>query len=262
VLLAIDVGNTHIVAGVFEGDVLKNQWRMATDSRRTADEYGVLLLQLFNTSDISVSQIDGAILACVVPPLILVMQQLCRKFLGLDLMVLGPGMKSGIQIVYDNPREVGADRVANAAGAQAMFSGNIIAVDFGTATTFDCITDDGRYIGGAISPGIGISAEALYRAAAKLPRVELSAPENPIGKNTVDSIRSGLLYGYAAMVDGMVRRLSEYFPSKPKVIATGGFTPLLMPLCETLEEAVPDLTLEGLRIIYERNRKSPGKSAK
>mgnify|MGYP001255393829 FL=1 len=258
-LLAIDVGNTHIVTGVFDGDVLKNQWRMATDPRRTADEYGVFLRQLFDSSGISVTQIDGAIMACVVPSLVIVMQQLCRKFLGLELMVLGPGMKSGIQIVYDNPREVGADRVANAAGAQALYGGNIIAVDFGTATTFDCITEDGRYIGGAISPGIGISAEALYRAAAKLPRVELSAPENPIGKNTVDSIRSGLLYGYAAMVDGMVRRLSEHFSGKPKVIATGGFTPLLMPLCETLEEAAPDLTLEGLRIIHERNRKTTGK---
>jgi len=262
-LLAIDVGNTHIVVGVYENEHLVNKWRMATDVAKTADEYGVLLCQLFSSSNLSSSAFDGAVLSCVVPPLVSMWQELCQKFLKLDLLVIGPGTKSGIQIVYDNPREVGADRVANAAGAQFLYENeNIIAVDFGTATTFDCISSDGKYIGGAISPGLSVAADALYKAAAKLPRVELTPPPHPIGKNTVDSIRSGLMFGYAALVEGMVSRLSAQFDSPPRVIATGGFASLLSEQCDTIEDVVPDLTLNGLRIIYERNRKASSKSGK
>lgn len=253
-LLVFDVGNTNIVLGVFEGNKLKEHWRISTITQRTADEYAVLLNVLFNGSQLDLKTVEAIVISSVVPPLMLALNQMSIKYFGFSPLVVGPGIKTGIQIKYDNPREVGADRIVNAIAGYELYGGPLIIVDFGTATTFCAITSKGDYLGGAISPGIGISTEALFSRAAKLPRVELVKPAGVIGKNTVSSMQSGFVYGFAGQVDALVCRMKKELTGSPLVIATGGLAELIAQEAISIDKVDPLLTLTGLRIIYERNK--------
>jgi type III pantothenate kinase len=252
-LLVIDVGNSNIVYGLFDGVTLKHQFRVETGRSRTADEYRVVLYQLLQMHGVVPAQVTAAALASVVPSLTEPMAELVRQSFGTEPLVIGPGVKTGMAILYENPREVGADRIVNAVAAYERAKGPVIVCDFGTATTFDCVTPKGEYLGGVIAPGVQISADALFARAAKLPRVEIAKPPHVIGRNTIHSIQSGIVYGYVGLVDGVVARLREELDAKAVVIATGGLARLIAPLSLTIAEAVDELTLEGLRLIYERN---------
>ncbi len=251
-LLVVDVGNTNIVLGVYDGDQLTRRFRIRTVDGRTADETGVLLHDLFAHAGLDGSQIDGAIISCVVPDQLHVFRRTCSRYFNTEAVVVGPGVRTGMKILADNPREVGADRIVNSIAAFELVGGPCIVVDFGTATTFDCVSERGEYLGGAIAPGYSISADALFRQASKLPRVEIARPEHVIGKNTVHSMQSGLYYGYVGMVDGLVRRIRAELAEPTRVLATGGLSSVIGRGSETIEQVVPDLTLQGLRVIYER----------
>jgi type III pantothenate kinase len=251
-LLAIDVGNTNTVLGVYDRDHLVRHWRLATDADRTVDEHGVLLHSLFATAKID-RPIDSVILSCVVPPLQKTVEQVSREYLEVQPVTVGPGIKTGMPILYDNPKEVGADRIVNAVAAYERTRTATIIVDFGTATTFDFVTPKGEYLGGVITPGPGIALEALYQRAAKLYRVEMTKPPRVVGRNTIHAIQSGIVFGYVAMVDGLVRRIREENDAAARVIATGGFATLLAPESETIEEVDEFLTLDGLRLLHQRN---------
>ncbi|MGY5340893.1 type III pantothenate kinase [Paenibacillus glucanolyticus] len=253
-ILVVDVGNTNIVLGVYQGKKLLHDFRISTARQSTVDEYGVLIHNLFQMSNILVSQIEGVIVSSVVPPLVGVVEEMCNKYIGKAPLIVGPGIKTGLNLRYENPREVGADRIVNAVAAVEQYGGPLIVVDFGTATTFDCIDREGNYLGGAIVPGIGIATEALVQRASKLPRIELEKPKKVIGRNTVHAMQAGIVYGYAGQVDGLVKRIkAEMGTDNVKVIATGGLAELIASETESIEEIAPLLTLEGLRIIYERN---------
>ncbi len=253
-LLVIDVGNTNIVLGLYEGARLVRRFRIRTVASRTADETGVLIHDLFRHADVDPGEVDGAIVSCVVPDQLHVFRRACQRYFGTDALVVGPGVKTGMRIRLDNPREVGADRIVNAVAAYERVGGRCIIVDFGTATTFDCVSRKGEYLGGAIAPGYQISATALFNRASKLPRVEIAQPETVVGKNTIHSMQSGLFYGYVGLVDGVVRRIvDEIRDPAPRVLATGGLASVIGRGSETIDEVVPDLTLEGLRLIYALN---------
>lgn len=253
-LLVIDIGNTNIVLGVYREEELAACWRLATDVHKMADEYIVLLNSLFSNEGLSKSEVKGSAISCVVPPLLPVFQEVCRKHLQVEPLVVGPGIKTGVRILIDNPRELGADRIVNAIAVRRLYGTPAIVIDFGTATTFDVVSREGDYLGGAIAPGIAISAEALYREAAQLPRIELAIPKKVIGKNTVTSMQSGVLFGYVALVEGMVERIVEELGEETKVIATGGLAGVIAREASIIQVVNPNLTLEGLRLIYEMNR--------
>ena len=255
-LLVIDVGNTNIVIGLYREKTLTHHWRLQTSRERTADEYGVLVRSLLEHHQIQMQEVEDVIMASVVPPLSGVIESMCVRYFNQKPLNVGPGLKTGMPILYENPREVGADRIVNAVAAYARFQKGGIVVDLGTATTFDAISPRGEYMGGAIAPGIGISAEALFQRASKLPRVEVAQPPRLVGRNTVHSIQAGLFYGYVGLIDGIVRRmLREIEGDSHFVIATGGLSSLFVEESEVIDEAIDDLTLEGLRILHERNKK-------
>jgi type III pantothenate kinase len=253
-LLCIDVGNTNIVLGVFKDDTMLNHWRIRTERDMTGDELGLLINNLFVPEQFEMSGIDATIISCVVPPLLNAFKEFCQRYLHHEPLVVDPDMETGMPIKYDNPKEVGADRIVNAVAAYQKYRTGLIIVDFGTATTFDYISPEGVYEGGAIAPGITISAEALFQRASKLPRVEIFAkPKMVIAKETIASINSGLIYGYAGLVDGIVNRIKKEVGFDTTVIATGGLAPLIKSEATTIDYVEEFLTLEGLKTIFKLN---------
>ena len=253
-LLVIDVGNTNTVLGVWDRDNLVRHWRIGTSRKRSADEYGVLLTQLLQLASLTLADIDAAVLSCVVPPAEWVIVHMLSDYCKLKPLVVGPGIKTGLPIRLDNPKEVGADRIVNAVAALAKNPGPQIVVDFGTATTFDAIDKKGAYLGGAISAGINISMEALFQQASKLPRVQFARPKAIIGKTTVGAIQSGLFYGYVGLVDGIITHMKDELGQDSRVIATGGLGKLIASASVHIKEVDTMLTLKGLKIIYQLNR--------
>ncbi|HET6352529.1 MAG TPA: type III pantothenate kinase [Coriobacteriia bacterium] len=252
-LLAVDVGNTQTVIGLFEGDRLAGHWRISSNASLTADELRVKVGGLLALGTLSWGEVTSLILSSVVPRLTAAWESVA-EVAGVEILVVGPGLKTGMPIRYDNPHEVGADRIVNGVAAYAAFGGPVIIVDFGTATTIDVISDDGAYLGGAIAPGVETSAEALFTKAARLSKVDLEAPPKAIGTNTRASVQAGLLLGEAAMVDGLVRRVWSELGTETPVVATGGLAPSMAPLCEVISDVDVDLTLTGLRMIRDLNQ--------
>lgn len=253
-LLVIDVGNTNTVLGLYREKQLVRSWRLTTDQTRTADEWAIAARELFSIEGLSFAEVDAAIISCVVPPLLHTLESFCTTYFRLQPLVVDADTKTGLTIRYDNPREVGTDRLVNAVAAYALKQCSLIVIDFGTATTFDYLSGNGEYQGGAIAPGLSISADALYEKASKLPRVAIACPPRVIATNTVNSMQSGLFYGYVGLVDGIVGRMKQEASEDPCVIATGGLASLIAPHSQTIDEVDSSLTLEGLRIIYELNR--------
>ena len=253
-LLVIDVGNTNTVVGVFDGDKLVQNWRIRTVANHTVDEYGMLIYSLYKSSKISAKSINDIIISCVVPPMLNILEPLCEKYFHLKPLIVEPGIKTGMPIQYDNPWEVGADRIVNAVAAFDKYKTDLIIVDFGTATTFDYVSPKGEYMGGCIAPGIVISSEALFEKASKLPRVEIKRPKTLIAKDTISSMQAGIFFGYAGLVDGIVERMKAEVKSNPKVIATGGLAGVIAPETSNIDIVDENLTLEGLRIIHLKNK--------
>ena len=253
-LLTIDIGNTNITFGVYNGQVLEYHWRIKTDHGRMADEYGIIILGLMRHRGLRSEQIQGVAMASVVPPLTAVFRDMVKSYFKQTPLVVGAGVKTGVQIRYDSPRDVGADRIVDAAATFKLYGGPACIVDFGTATTFDAITDKGEYLGGALSPGIAIAAEALFSRTSKLPRVDLVRPPRAIGTNTVHAMQSGLIFGYVCLVEGMVARFRAELGEPMRVVGTGGLAQTIAQETDVIEVVNPWLTLEGLRMIWEMNR--------
>ncbi|MRX72974.1 type III pantothenate kinase [Bacillus lacus] len=252
-ILVLDVGNTNTVLGVYKDTELKHHWRMETSRNKTEDEFGMFIKSLFEHVNIRFTDITGIIISTVVPPIMYALERMCHKYFHQKPLIVGPGIKTGLDIKYENPKEVGADRIVNAVAGIHQYGGSLIIVDFGTATTYCYINEHSQYMGGAIAPGINISTEALYTKAAKLPRIEINRPDHVIGKNTVSAMQAGILFGYVGQVEGIVRRMKEHAKETPKVIATGGLAPLIADESSVIDAVEPFLTLKGLQLIYERN---------
>ncbi|MFP4307034.1 MAG: type III pantothenate kinase [Desulfococcaceae bacterium] len=255
-LLVIDVGNTNTVMGIYRGEEPVRDWRIRTERNTTEDEFNLLISGLFAGAGIQLDAVTDTIISSVVPPMAAILSAFCRKYLNHEPLWVDAKTAAGMPILYDNPREVGADRIVNAVAAYEIYRTALIIIDFGTATTFDAVSAAGEYLGGAISPGVGISAEALFMRASKLPRVDiLKAPERVVGRDTIGSIQSGVIFGYAGLVEGIASRMTaEMGAPKPRIIATGGLAPLMADVCPAIEAVEPDLTLEGLRLIHQRVR--------
>ena len=254
-ILVIDVGNTHIVLGVYEKNELLANWRLSTDKERTADELGMFLRSLFEHAGLTPHKLEAVVVASVVPPIMYTLEHAIRKYFKLEPMIIGPGTKTGINIRYQNPKEVGADKIVNAVAGYELYGGPLVIVDLGTATTFCAVSPKGEYLGGVICPGIKISLEALFQKAAKLPRIDLVKPDSVIGKNSESSMQSGIFYGYIGQVDYIVKRIKqEMQEDSVKVIATGGLARFISEESRTINHVNPTLTLEGIRIVYERNK--------
>ena len=253
-LLAIDVGNSNNVIGLFSGEKLLTHWRIRTEWNRTADEYWVLIKEFILLNNVETETIDDIIIACVVPPLVPILQGMAKKYFLCEPLIVGPGVKTGISILYRNPSEVGADRIVNSVAAFEKYGGPLIIVDFGTATTFDVVSSKGEYLGGCIFPGVQISLEALFKNTAKLPRVDMTLPEKVIGKSRVESLRSRAVYGFSGMVESIVRQIKDELDQNARVIATGGVLDWITNKTAVIDTLDPFLTLDGLRIIYEKNQ--------
>jgi len=257
-ILLVDVGNTNIVIGVCKDNEYIAGWRISTDSKKTSDEYGIQMIQLFHQSDLNPKEVKGIIISSVVPNIMHSLENMVKKSFNINPIIVGPGVKTGINIKYDNPKEVGADRIVNAVAANELYNKDLIIIDFGTATTYCALTKEGNYLGGCISPGIKISSDALFERAAKLPRIELEVPKNIICKNTITSMQAGILYGYIGQVEYIVKKTKEEMKSlglgEPFVIATGGLANTIARQTDVIDEVKGDLTLEGLRIIYDKNK--------
>lgn len=252
-IFVCDVGNTNIVWGVYDGDTLKYHWRVATSRDKTEDELAMLVKNLLNQVNLDFKDFDGVIISSVVPSIMFSLERMCMKYLHLKPVIVGPGVKTGLNIKVDNPKEIGADRIVNAVAGIYYYKAPLIIVDFGTATTFCYINEKGQYLGGAIAPGMSISTEALYEQASKLPRIELSRPEHVIGRNTISAMQSGIVFGYVGLVEGIVKRMQSISPTKPAVIATGGLAPFIAKETTIFDGIDPILTLKGLHLLYKRN---------
>lgn len=252
-IFVLDVGNTNTVIGVYDNDHLKYHWRIETNRHKTEDEYAMIIKSLLEQEGLSFYEFDGIIISSVVPPIMFALERMCQKYFQIKPLVVGPGIKTGLNIKYENPREVGADRIVNAVAGIHEYGGPLIIVDFGTATTYCYINEEKQYMGGAIAPGISISTEALYSKAAKLPRIEIARPDDIIGKNTVAAMQAGILFGYVGQVEGIVGRMKAQSVEEPKVIATGGLASLIANESSSIDIVDPFLTLKGLRLIYKRN---------
>ena len=255
-LLVADTGNTHTVLGLFKGSELLFKWNVQTTKERTTDEWGLIFKSFFELLNMNLSDVNGFAMCSVVPPTVHAIKHASRKYLHTEPLIVGPGIKTGLSLRYDNPKEIGADRVVNAVAAREKYHGAAsIVIDFGTATTFDCLSKGGEYLGGIICPGIGISLDALVTKTAKLPKVEIARPPSVIGKTTEQAMQSGILFGYTAMVDGLVNRLSTEMQDTPTIIATGGLSPVIAGESDTIKHHEQNLTLDGLQIIYQKNKK-------
>jgi type III pantothenate kinase len=264
VLLAVDIGNTNVCLGLFEGEParLAHHWRIGTRREQTSDEVAITVRALFEQQARRGEEVSDAIVSCVVPPLLPIWERVCEKLFGHPPLVVGPGIRTGMPVRYENPREVGADRIVNSVAAFELVGGPVIAVDFGTATTFDCVSERGEYLGGAIFPGIHVSMEALFERASMLHRVEIARPRSVIGRTTTASIQSGMLFGYAGLVDSMVARIRLELGANARVIATGGLAQRIADETTSIERVEPFLTLEGLRILFDKNRPERGEEAR
>src|SRR5690554_4092429 len=252
-IFAMDVGNTNTVLGIFEDQKLIKNWRISTDQHKTPDEYGILFFNLFSHAGLRIEDIKGIVISSVVPPVVMVLKETTQSFFGIEPLVVGPGIKTGMNIKMDNPREVGADRIVNAVAAYQKYGGPVVIIDFGTATTFCAVTEEGEYIGGAIAPGLGISTEALFRYAAKLPRVELNRPKRAIGKNTIMGMQSGIIFGFVGQVEALIDRFKKELGEDSKVVATGGLVELIAKETDKINHIEPFLTLDGLYHVGQLN---------
>ncbi len=253
-LLVFDIGNSNIVLGTYEGKKLLRHWRISTDRLKTGDEYGMLINSLFAYQNIRMRQIEAVVISSVVPPLMVPMIKMCERYFHIRPLVVGPGIKTGFRISYENPREIGADRIVNVAGAFEQYGGPLIVIDIGTATTFDVVAPNGEFLGGVIAPGLSSSADALFQRAAKLPRIELVTPKRIISRNTVSGMQAGIIYGYVGQIDEIVRRMKkEMGYDGIKVIATGGYARMISRESKMIDKIDHFLTLTGLRVLYERN---------
>ena len=253
-LLAVDIGNTNVTFGVFEGEELRATWRMATSVNQMADEYAALLLNLLRYQGLETADIKEIAICCVVPPLLSTFEELFERYFHVSPLVVGPGVKTGVNIRFENPREVGTDRIVNTAAAHHLYTGAVIVTDVGTATTFDIISKEGDYIGGVIAPGIATAAEALFARAAALPKVELIRPKQAIGTNTIAGMQSGIVFGYVGLIEGLVVRIQRELGEKATVVATGGYAELIAGETTVVDKINPDLTLIGLRLVYLMNK--------
>ncbi len=260
-LLVIDIGNTGVTIGVFDGEELRATYNMATAIHRTADEYAALMLDFIHHQGLHTADIKGVALCSVVPPLTSTFQQLFRRYFKVSPLVVAAGVRTGVRILLDNPREVGADRIVNVAAAHHLYGGPVIITDLGTATTFDTVSKDGDYLGGAIAPGIATSVEALFVRAAKLPLIELVRPKHAIGTNTDAAMKSGIIFGYVGLIEGIVSRIQQELGEKARVVATGGYAELIAKETQVIDTVNPSLTLIGLRLIYDMNKAQPEKES-